>query len=371
MKSQSGLLSEFYFGKRVFITGHTGFKGAWMSLWLRLMGAEVMGYALDPITTPNLFQLLDLKHEIGHQIGDIRDFERLKSTMINFQPDIVFHLAAQPIVRMSYNETRMTYETNVMGTVNILESTRFLPNTRVVINVTSDKCYENQEWDYAYRENDPLGGFDPYSSSKSCSEIVTAAYRHSFFTISDSPLIATARAGNVIGGGDWALDRIIPDIVRSLSINTPIVIRNPNAIRPWQHVLEPLSGYLWLAYRLWTGGHGFDEAWNFGPSSQSNLPVKKLVEYAIQAWGTGNWKEEESNVNPIYEAKYLKLDCSKTINLLNWEPVYDVQTSIERSVHWYKDFYHTSKDMKDRTIKDIENYIIEAKRKRISWAAEK
>ena len=287
------MFEEFYSGKRVLVTGHTGFKGSWLTLWLTIMGAKVLGYALEPNTDPSLFNVLNLQKDIDHVIGDIRDFEKLREVITEFKPEIVFHLAAQPLVRLSYREPRLTYETNVMGTVNLLEAIRQTKSVRAVVNVTSDKCYENKEWVWGYREIDPMGGYDPYSSSKGCSELITAAYRNSYFKNTEAA-VASARAGNVIGGGDWAEDRLIPDIVRSLSQGKQIIIRNPKATRPWQHVLEPLSGYLLLGKLLYEKGQEFAEAWNFGPSDSSVMTVEEIVKKSIEIWGSGSYIVDSS-----------------------------------------------------------------------------
>ncbi|MDR3599027.1 MAG: CDP-glucose 4,6-dehydratase [Desulfosporosinus sp.] len=367
---QQSKMARFYQGKRVFVTGHTGFKGSWLTLWLHLMGAEVHGYALEPLSEPSLFKVLELQQKITHVVGDIRDYDKLKGLIKRFQPEIIFHLAAQPLVRLSYAEPRMTYETNVMGTVNVLEAARSTPSTRVLVNITSDKCYENKEWDYAYRENDPLGGYDPYSSSKGCAELVAAAYRSSYFTSESGLRLASVRAGNVIGGGDWAVDRIIPDIVRTLVLDKPVQVRNPDAVRPWQYVLEPLSGYLWLAYQLWQVGVVYDGAWNFGPPSRSNIPVRQVVDQALRTWGRGEWTDAECSGLKLHEAGVLKLDCSKANNLLHWEPVLDVEETIVRTVRWYFDYYHghDPKGMWARTVAEIQFYAERARTKTISWA---
>ena len=279
--------------KKILITGHTGFKGSWLTLWLTKLGAKVIGYSLEPPTKPSLFEILNLKEKIVHIIGDIKDEEKLKNIFKKYKPDIVFHLAAQSLVRFSYKEPKLTYETNVMGTLNVLEAVREAKSVKVVIIVTSDKCYENKEWVYGYRENDPLGGHDPYSSSKACAELVVEAYRNSFFNPKNygkthQVALATVRAGNVIGGGDWQVDRLIPDCVKALSKGKPIKIRNPNAIRPWQHVLEPLSGYLLLVQKMWKEPTKYCEAWNFGPYEKDIATVKEIVEKVINLWGKEN-----------------------------------------------------------------------------------
>lgn len=329
-------MNSFYDRKRVLVTGHTGFKGSWLTLWLTIMGAKVLGYALEPNTDPSLFNVLNLHKDIDHVIGDIRDLEKLKEVIIEFKPEIVFHLAAQPLVRLSYREPRLTYETNVMGTVNLLEAIRQTKSVRAVVNVTSDKCYENKEWVWGYREIDPMGGYDPYSSSKGCSELITAAYRNSYFKNTETA-IASARAGNVIGGGDWAEDRLIPDIVRSLSQGKQIIIRNPKATRPWQHVLEPLSGYLLLGKLLYEKGQEFAEAWNFGPSDSSVMTVEEIVKKSIEIWGSGSYVIDSSE--QPHEANLLKLDISKSSKKLGWSAKVPSLRALELTLEWYVSFY--------------------------------
>jgi len=328
-------VNSFYDRKRVLVTGHTGFKGSWLSLWLTIMGAKVLGYALEPNTDPNLFNVLNLQKDIDHVIGDVRDFEKLREVITEFKPEIVFHVAAQPLVRFSYREPRLTYETNVMGTVNLLEAVRQTKSVRAVVNVTSDKCYENKEWVWGYREIDPMGGYDPYSSSKGCSELITAAYRNSYFKNTETA-IASARAGNVIGGGDWAEDRLIPDIVRSLSQGKQIIIRNPKATRPWQHVLEPLSGYLLLGKLLYEKGQEFAEAWNFGPTDSSVMTVEEIVKKSIEIWGSGSYVIDSSE--QPHEANLLKLDVSKAEWKLGWHSKIDPKEAIMSTINWYLKF---------------------------------
>lgn len=332
-------LGSFYKGRRVFITGHTGFKGSWLCLWLHKLGAEVTGYALDPPTDPSLFELCGIDKLVHSIISDVRDREALTSTMMDTKPDIVIHMAAQPLVRDSYEQPVETYEINVMGTVNLLEAIRKSPGIRAVVNVTTDKCYENREWIWGYRENDPLGGFDPYSSSKACSEIVTAAYLRSFFNIdnynSHGVALASARAGNVIGGGDWGQDRLVPDCFRSLLSGRKILIRNPEAIRPWQHVLEPLSGYLLLARRLYDEGPLYVGAWNFGPFDEDVKPVEWLVRRICEKWGESA-DYEVTHGNHPHEAHYLKLDCSKARAVLDWHPCWRLETAIDKVMEWFK-----------------------------------
>lgn len=360
---------NFYAGKKVLITGHTGFKGSWLALWLELLGASVVGFSHEPPTTPSHFESLCLKDRIFHIIGDIRRPDYLEEVFHTYQPEIVFHLAAQPLVRHSYVEPHMTYETNVMGTINVFEAVRKNPCVRVVVNITSDKCYDNKEWDYAYRENDAMGGFDPYSASKGCAELVASSYRNSFFYHSRGTRLVSVRAGNVVGGGDWAEDRIIPDCIRALTQNVPIIVRSPAAIRPWQHVLEPLSGYLWLARQLWNSGSCFDGGWNFGPNAQSNINVKKIVEKIIAVWGSGSWQGTNVSMPQPHEAKFLKLDCSKASNLLDWHPVLGIDETIQITAQWFKDYYYGKIDTLKRSTLDIENYVSRAQGQHITWAS--
>lgn len=358
--------------KRVFVTGHTGFKGAWLSLWLKELGAEVLGYALESPTDPSLFEAVGLQHRINHVVGDIRDEDRLFSVLHEFAPQFVFHLAAQPMVRLAYGEPKLTYETNVMGTVNLFEAVRKTGSVRVVVNVTSDKCYENREWLYGYRETDPMGGYDPYSSSKGCAELVTSAYRRSFFNHegagANKVSLSSARAGNVIGGGDWGKDRLIPDCVRAVSEGKEVMVRNPKAIRPWQHVLEPLSGYLTLGALMYEDGRSFGGGWNFGPYDGEALSVEDVVGLAIKCWGKGGFSIDASS-HP-HEAALLKLDCSKAKALLKWRPVYDIYRAVEETIRWYKDFYDAGGkgNMCEMTIDQIKGYIEHAREKGIEWS---
>ena len=350
-------------GKRILVTGHTGFKGSWLTLWLIKLGAEVIGYSLEPPTKPSLFEILNLEEKIIHIIGDIRDEEKLKKVLKKYKPEIIFHLAAQPLVRVSYKEPKLTYETNVMGTLNLLEAVRETQSVRVVIVVTSDKCYENKEWVYGYRESDPLGGYDPYSSSKACVELLISSYRNSFFNPENygkthQVALATVRAGNVIGGGDWQVDRLIPDCVKALSKGETIKIRNSNAIRPWQHVLEPLSGYLLLAQKMWKEPTKYCEAWNFGPFEKDLATVREVVEKVISLWGGGKYKIEKDT--RFHEAGLLRLDISKAMMKLGWRPKWDLDTALERTVIWYKLFYG-NEDMFIYSMKEIENYEKEKK----------
>jgi len=350
--------ASFWSGKRVFMTGHTGFKGSWLSLWLQALGAELTGYALDPPTPINLFEEARVDDGMHHVVGDVRDLNLLKTVLHETRPEIVIHMAAQPLVRYSYAEPVETYATNVMGTVHLLEAVRLTPTVRAVINVTTDKCYENREWVWGYRENEPMGGYDPYSNSKGCSELVTASYRSSFFNPSDYDRhgvgLATARAGNVIGGGDWAADRLVPDIIAAFELGKTVFIRNPSAIRPWQHVLEPLRGYLILAEKLYTEGGAFAEAWNFGPRDSDARQVLWIVEQIAQRWGDDAKWEVESGENP-HEATYLKLDISKARNRLAWHPVLSLTDSLDLIVDWAKQRQQNA-DVRKLCLDQIHNY---------------
>lgn len=329
----------FWRGKRVFVTGHTGFKGSWLSLWLQRLGVDLTGYALEPPTNPSLFNVANVESGMHSVIADIRDSAALTKAMQEAEPDIVIHMAAQPLVRYSYQTPVETYATNVMGTVHLFEAIRQTNCVRAVVNVTSDKCYENKEWPWGYRENESMGGYDPYSNSKGCAELVTAAYRNSFFNPSKhnehGVAIGSARAGNVIGGGDWAVDRLIPDILRAFEVGQAVNIRSPHAIRPWQHVLEPLSGYLTLAEKLFTDGPECGEGWNFGPADEDAKPVQWIVEQLATKWGDdAQWKLD--NKPQPHEAHFLKLDCSKAKARLNWQPRWPLSTALANIVSWHK-----------------------------------
>ena len=350
--------AAFWSGKNVFVTGHTGFKGSWLCLWLQQLGANVTGYALPPPTNPSLFEIAQIGQGMHSIIGDIRDGAALAGAMQAAAPDIVIHMAAQPLVRYSYIEPVETYSTNVMGTVHVLEAVRKTPSVRAVVNVTSDKCYENKEWVWGYRENEAMGGYDPYSSSKGCAELVASAYRNSFFNpekySEHRVALASARAGNVIGGGDWADDRLIPDILRAISAGQPVTIRNPHAIRPWQHVLEPLSGYLQLAQQLYEAGVAYAEGWNFGPNDEDAKPVQWIVEKLTQAWGEGaSWRLDQAD--QPHEAHYLKLDCSKAKQRLDWQPRWSLATTLEMIVVW-QHAYRAKADMRLYTLNQISHY---------------
>jgi CDP-glucose 4,6-dehydratase len=350
--------AEFWHSKRVLLTGHTGFKGSWLSLWLQSMGAEVVGYALTPPTNPSLFEVAEVGQGMTSIIGDIRDLSHLQKVFAEHQPEIVIHMAAQPLVRYSYIEPVETYSTNVMGVVNLLEAVRQTKSVKAVVNVTTDKCYENREWAWGYRENEAMGGFDPYSSSKGCAELVTAAYRNSYFHPekyqTHGVAIATGRAGNVIGGGDWAEDRLIPDMMRAIVSRQPVSIRNPHSIRPWQHVLEPLSGYLLLAQKLYEEGPGFAEAWNFGPNDDDAKPVDWILDNLTKTWGEGaSWKLDGGD-HP-HEAHYLKLDCSKAKSRLDWQPRWSLATAIDQICVWHK-AHLASADMQAMCLHQIKQY---------------
>ena len=344
---------EFWFGKRVFLTGHTGFKGGWLALWLADMGAQVHGYALTPPTEPNLFTVANIQDCLaGNTIADIRDVATLTQVIQAVQPDIVLHLAAQPLVRYSYVTPVETYAVNVMGTVNLLEAVRQTQSVKAVLNVTTDKCYENREWVWPYRENEAMGGFDPYSSSKACSELVTAAYRRSFLESAGIHL-ASARAGNVIGGGDWAVDRLVPDFLRALDEGITLTIRSPLATRPWQHVLEPLAGYLMLAEKLFIEGQDFAEAWNFGPEEADARPVQWLVEYLCSQVPHASW---QCDASPLpHEANMLKLDISKARTQLGWRPYLKLQTALDMTLAWHQAWKESS-DMIAISRQQIQEY---------------
>ncbi len=383
-REDAGPFAGVYEGRHVFVTGHTGFKGGWLALWLSRLGARVAGYALEPPTTPSLFAAVELGELVTHTLGDVRDRSGLCAAMLRHEPEIVFHLAAQPLVRRSYEEPVETYETNVLGTVNLLEAARACPSLRAVVVVTSDKCYENRECGKAYREDDALGGDDPYSSSKGCAELVTAAYRRSFFAAPSSARLASVRAGNVIGGGDWADDRLVPDCVRALSREQTVTVRNPEAVRPWQFVLDPLAGYLWLGRWLLAGSHGYDGAWNFGPASDEDLSVRAVVEAVVQAWGGGDWRVAGGGADEPHEAGRLRLDPAKAAAQLGWRAVYDARRTVAAAVCWYKAFYegagaastaagaypNTSgaAGMLRRCHDEIDEYVAAARRLGLDWA---
>lgn len=362
----TSLFGGIYTKKKVLITGHSGFKGSWMVKWLNLMGADVYGFSLLPQTKPNHFECININ--MHSHFGDIRNNEELSDFVQKIQPDIVFHLAAQALVRQSYNDPIETYSTNVMGTLNVLEACRKTASIKSIIVISSDKCYENREWIWGYRENDPMGGFDPYSASKGCTELVTNSYRNSFFNNHDygtkhNVLLASGRAGNVIGGGDWANDRLIPDMVKATHRNESVFIRNPLATRPWQHVLEPLSGYLTLGWQLLKGKVEYADGWNFGPDGDSNLTVDEIVNLSKKEW-TNITIEYSKNPEDAHEANLLMLDCSKANKLLHWKPVWGIDQTINNTINWYKDFYELKKV---NTNINIQDFVLEARKKQIVW----
>lgn len=351
--------SEFWRGRRVFLTGHTGFKGSWMSLWLQSLGADVIGFALNPPTNPSLFDLANVADGMRSVIGDVRDLKCLQETMQEAKPEVVIHMAAQPLVRRSYSNPVETYATNVMGSVHLLEAVRYAGGVKAVVNVTSDKCYENRERAWGYREDEAMGGYDPYSNSKGCAELVTSAFRSSFFNPDNyedhGVAIASARAGNVIGGGDWAADRLIPDFIRSIMENKTLTIRSPNAIRPWQHVLEPLSGYLLLAENLYNHGCKYAEAWNFGPNDNDAKSVEWIISQLANKWGEGASFMVDTSSTNLHEADFLKLDCSKAKMQLGWKPQWDTVETIKRICCWHK-AHLNGQNMKVYTLDEIQQY---------------
>ncbi|MDA8905256.1 CDP-glucose 4,6-dehydratase [Candidatus Thioglobus sp.] len=344
---------EFWDGKRVFLTGHTGFKGSWLSIWLSHLGASVYGYALLPPSSPSLFNVAKVDNLVKTKIGDIRDHELLYKSMVNFKPDILIHMAAQPLVRYSYNNPIETYETNVIGTAKVLQVARSCKNLKAIINITTDKCYENLGFDKSYKETDPMGGYDPYSSSKGCAELVASAYRSSFFD--DLGIgIASVRAGNVIGGGDWAEDRLIPDILRSFQMTKPVKIRNPKATRPWQHVLEPLSGYLVLAQKLYYNNKEYSDGWNFGPKEQDVKPVGWILDNMLEYFPGSSWGlDKDSN---LHEAGFLKLDISKAEYKLGWRPLWKLSDTLNKIVLWHN-AWKNDEDMQAICLSEIEEYM--------------
>jgi CDP-glucose 4,6-dehydratase len=348
----------FWRGKRVFLTGHTGFKGSWLSLWLQNLGAELTGYALKAPTNPSLFEEARVADGMTTIEGDVRDLDFLSNSIKNARSEIVIHMAAQPLVRRSYIDPVETYSTNVMGTVNLLEAVRRSTTVRAVVNVTTDKCYQNNEWFWGYRENDPMGGFDPYSSSKGCAELVSTAYRNSYFNTSPKGkhhvLLATARAGNVIGGGDWSTDRLMPDILAAFASSRPVQIRSPQAIRPWQHVLEPLRGYMLLAEQIYSGKTHFAGAWNFGPNDEDTKCVEWIVERMAKLWGSGAKWTADTDQHPN-EAGNLKLDSSKARILLNWQPILRIPEALEFIVEWSL-ARRAGSDVRELTLGQICNY---------------
>ena len=356
------MFQGIYQGKRVLVTGHTGFKGSWLCAWLERLGAELCGLALPPDQAPDHFSLLSTP--MRSEICDIRDHDQVKRVLQSFQPEVVFHLAAQPLVRVSYRQPRETFDTNVMGTVNLLDACRSTPSIRAIVVITTDKCYANPENGKPFAENDPLGGFDPYSASKGAAEIAAASYRSAFFCAPDSPALATARAGNVIGGGDWALDRLIPDLVRAASQGKPAEIRFPNAVRPWQHVLEALSGYLTLGAKLLDEGQSFASAWNFGPLEAESFTVGQVIDMAKSEWNRITSVSDRTENLP-HEAGRLLLDCSKAKEQLHWHPVWNTETAVRQTIRWYREFYEHENIV---TLADLDSYCETAGNKGLEWA---
>ena len=356
------MFGSVFKNKTVLVTGHTGFKGSWLCVWLKELGANIVGYALEPYTEKDNFVVSGLEDRITNITGDIRDFQKLSKVFEEYQPEFVFHLAAQPIVRESYISPKETYDINIGGTVNVLECCHLTDSVRIVINVTSDKCYENKEWVWGYRESDPMGGYDPYSSSKGCSELITAAYRNSFFNPIEfekhGKSLSSVRAGNVIGGGDWQKDRIIPDCIRALENDKPIEIRSPRATRPWQHVLEPLSGYLLLATKMFQQPQEYCGAWNFGPNQDSIITVGEIVDMIVAEWGSGSWIDKSDKSEP-HEANLLSLDISKAKTYLKWSTVWNSEATIEKTVEWYKEYIRV--DPYQICVKQISEYMNHAR----------
>ncbi len=352
-------MSTFWNDKKVFMTGHTGFKGSWLCLWLASLGAKVTGYALEPPTVPSLFEITSVKKIVNSIHGDVRDLFSLQTAIAASKPDIVIHMAAQPLVRKSYLEPVETYSVNVMGTVNLLEAVRTVPCVQAVLIVTSDKCYQNREWIWGYRENEPMGGHDPYSSSKGCAELVTSAYTDSFFSperyAEHKIAVASVRAGNVIGGGDWAVDRLIPDCLKAFSRNKDVTIRNPHAIRPWQHVFEPLYGYMMLAERLFCDGPAYCGGWNFGPFQSDARPVAWIAKRLAELWGNGVAVKLDEGKHHPHEANYLKLDCTKANEKLGWLPVWSLEKALEKIVEWAL-LFDSKADMHKVCLKQIDEY---------------
>lgn len=364
------IFRNVYKGKKVLVTGDSGFKGSWLSIWLTLLGAKVVGYSAYLPSKPCLFSVCKIDRHINHIKGDVRDYNFLRKVFIKYKPDFIFHLAAQPIVSQAYLNPKLTFEANVLGTVNVLECMRKFSSNAIAVIITSDKCYKNMEWGWGYRETDVLGGNDPYSSSKACAELICQAYYGSFFYSSDNHCrMVTARAGNVIGGGDWAVDRIVPDCVRAWSKNKKVQIRNPKAIRPWQHVLEPLSGYLWVGAKLLESNKLNGESFNFGPGYKVSESVDKLIELFSKYFsGNNNWKYL-GNKNFSKESMLLKVSCDKALNFLDWYAVLSFPDTIKMVAEWYKEYYKSkNRDMLGFTIGQIGNYISEAKKHDLAWA---
>ena len=353
-----GLNPSFWNKRKVLVTGHTGFKGSWLSLWLTQMGAQVTGFSLEPPSKPSLFVESGLQSDIKHYHGDIRNPEQILNCILQEQPEIVFHLAAQSLVRQSYQEPAVTFETNIMGTVHVLDACRKSESVRSIVNITSDKCYENNETGQGYRESDPMGGHDPYSCSKGCAELVTSSFRRSFMQADrqDKAIaLASARAGNVIGGGDWAEDRLIPDVMRALASGKQLIIRNPQSVRPWQHVLDPLHGYLVLAERLSEGQALYQDAWNFGPATADAVTVSQLLESLMSGWDVKTPYCESTEPNPPHEANMLRLDCTRAHQELDWKPLLGLDMAIQWTSEWYRAWLD-KKDLRAKTLEQIEHY---------------
>lgn len=360
-----------YNNRRILITGHTGFKGSWLALWLMQLNARITGCSLYMPSRPCHFDIIEMEADIDHCKLDIRNLQQLQGVFERVQPEIVFHLAAQPIVRTSYDEPKTTFDTNLGGTVNVLECIRNTPSVRAAVMITSDKCYQNVEWEWGYRENDRLGGDDPYSASKACAELACHAYHQSFFRNGGTPRISTARAGNVIGGGDWARDRIVPDCIRSLAQGKPIVLRSPAATRPWQHVLEPLSGYLWLGARLFQGcSRSVGQAFNFGPDKKEIRLVSRLVERIIEQWGDGHWRVCDQSGSKK-ESELLTLSCDKALARLGWHAILDFETTVDMTVGWYKLYFNKVEKMRAESIQQIGQYTEMAIMKGLPWTLTK
>ena len=362
------IFQNIYQNKTVLITGHTGFQGSWLTLWLQLLGAKIIGYSIDVPTNPSMFELLNLKKEITHIQGDIKDLNRLESVMQEHKPELVFHFAAQPLVKLSYEKPVDTFHTNVLGTVNILESVRNSTNTKSCIIMTSDKCYETPSDGHPCIEDDKMGGSDPYSASKGGAEIVVSSYRRSFFKENDGCGIVSTRVGNVIGGGDWAKDRLIPDCIRALTDKKPIVIRNPESIRPWQHVLEPLSAILWLSAKMNDKSKSYSGGWNFGPDLQSkDISVKEVVTQILNEWDGDEFKFKHIE-SSLHETRELRLDSTKAFDVLKWNTILSAKDAISKTVSWYKEFNVNQNNLEMFTVKQIENYVSEAHGKNLPWA---
>jgi len=369
--SSKSMFKGIYKDRTVLVTGHTGFIGSWLVLWLQSLGAKVVGYSLESSTKPSLFETLGLENEITHIIGNVQDNQNLSDNIEKYKPEIVIHLAAQPLVRVSYEDPVETFRTNILGTVNILDSIRKSGSVSSCVVMTSDKCYQNLDADRFHKETDPLGGSDPYSASKGAAEIITNSFRNSFFNKSN---IATVRAGNVIGGGDWAKDRIVPDCIRALTTNKKIMVRNPSSIRPWQFVLEPISGILWLGSKLYTKPEKYSEAWNLGPNQTSNITVEKVVQNIIRIWDKdgsekGSWLDtSKESKNQPNESISLLLDSTKALTSLEWKTIYSFETAINQTVSWYKSYYNNDTSMKELSVHQIEQYSKTADQMNITWA---